>query len=921
MTKIKYWKIGTNVYSYIDVVKKWIDDKELMNQMVSRNQFVILVENKHGKQEKEIRVNFLCDKNKIVYRSKNNTSNTYSHSTIMQFIRSLQSFNILEKYENTSNYKFTNKFIDEIMKDIDSKTIHSKLNEFLLDSIMSLFTKYNDSLEECVETKSNVSLIFENNSDFSFTRSLFYHIDEIEEVLNNESESELKNFNEVRKLYDNVGNYFGGILQAIFANINKSFHSKKIVKINSIIQSIIYNICKIFSIPSEKSKLILQQQNELIYYGAEFIDEKCNNDFQSEMLSINKLLEIFLDKKIIIPIYQRDYVWDITLIKNLISSLNDDLMQNNNSYLNNIILLDTKGSSLEIVDGQQRIFSIMLILFGLFKIAQNDQFQINHKILLDLFLDKNYKDLYLNIGETNIYNDFSNLIDDAKQMEGKYISSLLRQIVDELLGILKTRNQENFSKLIVHILNNTFVTKTTLNKTSPEIIFRNLNQNIKALTALDLLRNFIFSKCKNNEWKNSDAEQTIKDFNNKIVKHFLKKENGKEIDYKKLENFSIVLYNREKGNQWNIENYNKSNKELFIFNILEDTLIFWEQTWKKDVNSIFDRFIENIEKYEYIIDTKKQDGAKYPIVEIPALSSQIYAAISGKMRNTIFVPLIWKLLDKFGAFEWTNANNKNESLTELSKWLFEIERFNIFWKILSFRGQSLTGAIENINNKLFNDENEVKNEDICIFRKNLLRMISELHNIENKNEKLKEKLDEYKENPTAINDWMKFLLLNRINYALDHTNNGTINNSNLYIISNETSKNKQFNQWHNNCDFEHCLAKKNESKENLNDEQKMFFEKKTSLIGNGAILDSSINKGIKNKNIEDKINEYEKAPQNNHILHGKDNLLLGFNDLKSSLDNLGEENIDKLKTIYDWIDERTNQMNDIIVKMYSYEEE
>lgn len=118
------------------------------------------------------------------------------------------------------------------------------------------------------------------------------------------------------------------------------------------------------------------------------IDSECSNVNhnsveQGEQVKLNSIsipfysnMQLFsvseLDKEIIIPIYQRNYVWPKRIVDDL---LNNILNINNDSMgvlpLSQICLTDEKGSdNYVLVDGQQRITTLVLILYGYMNIIK-----------------------------------------------------------------------------------------------------------------------------------------------------------------------------------------------------------------------------------------------------------------------------------------------------------------------------------------------------------------------------------------------------------------------------------------------------------------------------------------------------------------------------------------------------------------------
>lgn len=91
----------------------------------------------------------------------------------------------------------------------------------------------------------------------------------------------------------------------------------------------------------------------------------------AEVISVNKLLKMNLN----IPQYQRPYKWDIQNIEDLFlditNAISDAKRYENFKYrIGTIILHKTKDGVYNIVDGQQRIISLVLLRYGLEKDLQ-----------------------------------------------------------------------------------------------------------------------------------------------------------------------------------------------------------------------------------------------------------------------------------------------------------------------------------------------------------------------------------------------------------------------------------------------------------------------------------------------------------------------------------------------------------------------
>lgn len=92
-----------------------------------------------------------------------------------------------------------------------------------------------------------------------------------------------------------------------------------------------------------------------------------------ENKGIGKLIK---DRQLAVPIYQRPYAWEEKNISDLFSDIHNAISSNENEYFLGTIVLSGKenSSELEIVDGQQRITSIVIFLSSI-----RDYFEDNNQ--------------------------------------------------------------------------------------------------------------------------------------------------------------------------------------------------------------------------------------------------------------------------------------------------------------------------------------------------------------------------------------------------------------------------------------------------------------------------------------------------------------------------------------------------------------
>ncbi|EFF41099.1 DUF262 domain-containing protein [Mycoplasmopsis alligatoris] len=254
----------------------------------------------------------------------------------------------------------------------------------------------------------------------------------------------------------------------------------------------------------------------------------------SEILTIYEFVEKYTNNYI--PLFQRKYVWNQDAIKAFLNSLLEDCSEKKKSYLNNI-LLTKNGDRYNIIDGQQRTFTMVLILYTVFKKMSHKKQQVSN-IFKKLFESRNCDgsikfNWIENVREVSNYTDFEIILN--KWNSDNSISNLL-------LVILSTLNDSKVTveQFYKHILFDTILTTTILYNKDDDKLFANLNTLQVPLNALDLVRNYVYTlSIKNPKSSTEQANKAIKNFNSKIEKMFLKK-NG-EIDVIKFRLFTENL--------------------------------------------------------------------------------------------------------------------------------------------------------------------------------------------------------------------------------------------------------------------------------------------------------------------------------------------------------------------------------------------
>ncbi|AEF82404.1 DUF262 domain-containing protein [Leadbettera azotonutricia] len=220
----------------------------------------------------------------------------------------------------------------------------------------------------------------------------------------------------------------------------------------------------------------------------------------SDFLSQNKT-------QFIIPVYQRNYDWKIEQCKQLL----DDLMTigNNNDihfigsivYLHDSIYTATDIKELVIIDGQQRLTTIMLIYVALYRLAKflnkNSLFdEINETYLINKYSSSSEK-LKLRNTENND-RAFRFLLEDNQSTDYNEYSNIIRNF-----DYIKDRINENNYEVVLAGLSKLSYVEISLErgKDDPQKIFESINSTGLELSQADLIRNYILMGLKYDEQK------------------------------------------------------------------------------------------------------------------------------------------------------------------------------------------------------------------------------------------------------------------------------------------------------------------------------------------------------------------------------------------------------------------------------------
>jgi uncharacterized protein with ParB-like and HNH nuclease domain len=225
-----------------------------------------------------------------------------------------------------------------------------------------------------------------------------------------------------------------------------------------------------------------------------------------ENKGIGKLIK---DHQLSVPIYQRPYAWEDKHISDLFSDLHNAISSNENEYFLGTIVLSEKenSSELEIVDGQQRITSIVIFLSSIrdyfesiHQSRQADSIQNDFISGYDRQRDENLPKLKLGQLDNTFFRKY--IVDkdlDEKQTKDSHrrIATTRKLSIEQIEKLANASNKDlsllhEWIKFIEEKLK--VVSIIVPGKANAFTIFETLNDRGIELAQVDLLKNYLYSK-------------------------------------------------------------------------------------------------------------------------------------------------------------------------------------------------------------------------------------------------------------------------------------------------------------------------------------------------------------------------------------------------------------------------------------------
>ena len=366
------------------------------------------------------------------------------------------------------------------------------------------------------------------------------------------------------------------------------------------------------------------------------------------------------DIQFVIPVYQRNYDWTIKECKTLLKDIKKAGESGREHFIGSIVYVDNHApktgiQELIIVDGQQRLTTIILIYLRLYKLAEElKDDKLRNKIydyyLINKYADKDEEKIKLKPTENNdkaLKSIFSN--NEFKEKSN---------IIDNYNFFEKEITDNNYKNILTGLDRLIFVDMVLdKNEDDPQRIFESLNSTGLALSQGDLIRNYILMKLNSKEqkyiyetyWehieKNARDESLNKDMVSDFIRDFMTSKYNKIPNKKRV--YEEFKFKYSINNLDEIEKYLEELKKYSIFyNKLlnpkneedEDISIKLENIKTLEVNVSYPFFLEVYNDYNSHIIDKKTFINIFKLIE-SFVFRRFICDISTSSLNKIFMVL------------------------------------------------------------------------------------------------------------------------------------------------------------------------------------------------------------------------------------------------------------------------------------------
>ncbi|WQU69035.1 DUF262 domain-containing HNH endonuclease family protein [Helicobacter pylori] len=392
-----------------------------------------------------------------------------------------------------------------------------------------------------------------------------------------------------------------------------------------------------------------------------------------------------------IPSYQRGYAWQIRQLKDFwndlehVSKLGDKF-----HYMHSLTLRglenELESSAFEIIDGQQRLATSLILLGLLAKITQNKDpkyYSINLEPILS------YK--YYGLSEA-----FRAIIEEERDLERFQTSFYAKNLIDAHAFFkekISDTPMETLEKMFDALIKKMLFSVVELNdnRIDPFSSFETINNRGKDLSTLELFKNrlhFVAHKiCNGQKLENlqqeindtytiiyDDLRQFKDDDLERFLKHFVEYYYGEKGDFKKrLLEMEFNAHKRYTYNTPFSDEYDKIDELLFYLSYSSKVWNFLDTLDEKSITLIFNDNkkleIEITPKTRTLLDKMRRLNALSDHAFLPLLLSLFTIQLEGKHANkqpytTKELEGLLEYLERFGFLVYGVAGKKNTAKNE-----------------------------------------------------------------------------------------------------------------------------------------------------------------------------------------------------------------------------------------------------------------
>lgn len=217
-----------------------------------------------------------------------------------------------------------------------------------------------------------------------------------------------------------------------------------------------------------------------------------------------KIADILKDKTFTVPLYQREYSWNLEQVADLFYDISDS--EDDGHFLGSLLLYQSDNSKkMEIVDGQQRMTTLFLLLYSILKALNGSDKnkaieRINSLLFVidpnDLSNDISSSEPRLETGKRDKYlfkaiirNDDFSAHKDGRRRSHRNLTNTLEFFDQRIVEIVTEQGLNGLTKFTEKVIKSEFIVMTAEKQSDKLLLFKTINARGLELTQGDLIKN------------------------------------------------------------------------------------------------------------------------------------------------------------------------------------------------------------------------------------------------------------------------------------------------------------------------------------------------------------------------------------------------------------------------------------------------